>query len=108
MLIPRGNGTQLRKSAAAAEAGGLCPLEKGNRECSVPSPAASVGEGSGPTQSSGQPIYAACPTEQERTPGRNELGRMRVSVVMVGARGQPFFPNLEISLRGSPLPLSGL
>nr|XP_038936540.1 LOW QUALITY PROTEIN: t-SNARE domain-containing protein 1 [Rattus norvegicus] len=40
MLIPRGSSTQLRKSAAA-EAGGLCPLEKRNRECSVPSPAAS-------------------------------------------------------------------
>lgn len=49
MLIPRGSGTQLGKSAATAEAGGLCPLEKRNRECSVPGPAASVGEGRGPT-----------------------------------------------------------
>lgn len=49
MLIPRGSGTQLRKSAAAVEVGSLCPLEKRNRECSVPSPAASVGKGSGPT-----------------------------------------------------------
>lgn len=49
MLIPRGSGTQLRKSAAAAEVASLCSLEKRNRECSVPSPAASVGEDSGPT-----------------------------------------------------------
>lgn len=49
MLIPRGSSTQLGKSAGAAEAGGLCPLEKHSLECSVLNPAASVGKGSGPT-----------------------------------------------------------